>query len=93
MQCRSCGTEIADKALICFRCGAATTDPVRKPYVAPKSSFWPAIVVALLGVAVAAATYVRTAADGVTDTLDWISPAVLLMTVLVLVSLLRKRKR
>ena len=33
MNCRSCGTEIADKALICFRCGAATTDPVRRPYV------------------------------------------------------------
>ncbi|HEX6322509.1 MAG TPA: hypothetical protein VFZ36_02190 [Vicinamibacterales bacterium] len=33
MTCRSCGTEIADKALICFRCGAATTDPVRQPYV------------------------------------------------------------
>jgi len=31
MQCRSCGTEIADKAIVCYRCGAATTDPVRKP--------------------------------------------------------------
>lgn len=31
MQCRSCGTEIADKAIVCFRCGAATTDPVRRP--------------------------------------------------------------
>ncbi|MEO7271289.1 MAG: hypothetical protein ABIX28_20900 [Vicinamibacterales bacterium] len=30
MQCRNCGTEIADKAIICFRCGHATTDPVRK---------------------------------------------------------------
>jgi hypothetical protein len=38
MNCRSCGTEIADKALICFRCGAATTDPVRRPYVARKRS-------------------------------------------------------
>ncbi len=27
MQCRQCGTEIADKALICYRCGAATTEP------------------------------------------------------------------
>jgi hypothetical protein len=26
VQCRQCGTEIADKALICFRCGAATTE-------------------------------------------------------------------
>jgi hypothetical protein len=31
MQCRSCGTEIADKAIVCYRCGAATTDPVRSP--------------------------------------------------------------
>jgi hypothetical protein len=31
MICRHCGTEIADKAIICYRCGAATTDPVRKP--------------------------------------------------------------
>jgi hypothetical protein len=30
MQCRTCGTEIADKAIVCYRCGAATTDPVRK---------------------------------------------------------------
>jgi hypothetical protein len=27
VQCRQCGTEIADKALICFRCGAATSEP------------------------------------------------------------------
>ena len=30
MVCRQCGTEIADKAIICFRCGASTTDPVRR---------------------------------------------------------------
>jgi hypothetical protein len=28
MTCKHCGTEIADKAIVCFRCGAATTDPV-----------------------------------------------------------------
>ena len=31
MQCRNCGTEIADKAIVCYRCGAGTTDPVRAP--------------------------------------------------------------
>ena len=31
MTCRNCGTEIADKAIVCYRCGTATTDPVRKP--------------------------------------------------------------
>jgi len=29
--CRHCGTEIADKAIVCYRCGAGTTEPVRKP--------------------------------------------------------------
>jgi hypothetical protein len=37
MQCRSCGAEIADKAIVCYRCGAATTDPVRRAVpVAPR---------------------------------------------------------
>lgn len=39
MLCRQCGTEIADKALICYRCGTATTEAKYKPYVAPKSRF------------------------------------------------------
>jgi uncharacterized membrane protein len=34
MICRNCGTEIADKALICYRCGTATTEP----RVAPPSA-------------------------------------------------------
>lgn len=32
MQCRNCGTEIADKALICYRCGTATTEAKFKPF-------------------------------------------------------------
>jgi hypothetical protein len=31
MQCRNCGTEIADKAIICYRCGTGTTEPIRSP--------------------------------------------------------------
>ena len=31
MNCRNCGAEIADKALICYRCGTATTEPRIKP--------------------------------------------------------------
>ena len=36
MICRACGTEIAEKALICYRCGEATTAPRLKP-LAPRS--------------------------------------------------------
>jgi hypothetical protein len=31
MKCKNCGSEIADKALICYRCGNATTEPRVKP--------------------------------------------------------------
>jgi hypothetical protein len=31
MKCKNCGSEIADKALICYRCGNATTEPRIKP--------------------------------------------------------------
>jgi hypothetical protein len=31
MICTHCSTEIADKALICYRCGNATTEPRVKP--------------------------------------------------------------
>jgi uncharacterized membrane protein YvbJ len=31
VQCRNCGAEIADKALICYRCGTATTEAKYQP--------------------------------------------------------------
>jgi hypothetical protein len=49
MVCRQCGTEIADKAIICYRCGAATTDPVRKPVeIRKRSRLAPLVVLVLL---------------------------------------------
>ena len=35
MQCRNCGTEIAEKALICYKCGAPTTDAKYQPAPLP----------------------------------------------------------
>ena len=54
MTCRNCGTEIADKAIICYRCGTATTDPVRKPAEirkrsGPLSSLVALVLLVLLG--------------------------------------------
>ena len=34
MRCRQCGAEIADKALICYRCGTATTEAKYQPAAA-----------------------------------------------------------
>jgi hypothetical protein len=47
MICRQCGTEIADKALICYRCGTATTEPRYQPHM-PKRRISRASIVAIV---------------------------------------------
>lgn len=54
MQCRNCGTEIADKALICYRCGEATTAPkVVAPLPTRERGPVPVIIAVLILIAVA----------------------------------------
>jgi hypothetical protein len=49
MKCRSCGTEIAANALICYRCGAATEEPrIKPPAAKPRGPGWTGIAVGLL---------------------------------------------
>ncbi len=52
MQCRNCGLEIADKALICYRCGTATTEAKYKPFEAPARRSTCTIVLVAIGAAV-----------------------------------------
>jgi hypothetical protein len=52
MHCRNCGTEIADKALICYRCGTATTEAKYQPYVAPKRRTSSALIYVVIAIAV-----------------------------------------
>jgi hypothetical protein len=55
MRCRNCGTEIAEKALICYRCGEATTAPKVAPPPPPRERGPIPVIVAILlliGVAV-----------------------------------------
>jgi hypothetical protein len=52
MLCRNCGIEIADKALICYRCGTPTTEAKYKPHVStrrgPRPIIWVVLAIALL---------------------------------------------
>jgi hypothetical protein len=52
MQCRNCGTEIADKALICYRCGTATTEAKYKPFEPARGRSTSTIVWVVIAVAV-----------------------------------------
>ena len=62
MQCRHCGAEIADNALICYRCGTATTEakyqPAQiRPRRSPSRIVWIVLAIALL--VLAAVYYLR----------------------------------
>ena len=54
MRCAHCGTEIADKSLICYRCGNATTEPRIKPpaegslFERPRRSWLPIVAIVVL---------------------------------------------
>ena len=54
MKCNHCGATIADKALICYRCGNATTEPRIKPpddvslFEKPRGSRVPLVAVVVL---------------------------------------------
>jgi len=65
MQCRSCGAEIADKALICYKCGTAATEakyqPARIPSASSRSGLVPTVIA--LAILVAAAFYVERVAN------------------------------
>ena len=75
MKCRQCGTEIADKALICYRCGAATTEPVFAPPAAARARSKATLVTSLLALALmvlAALFLTRTSPDGTPRLVTWV---------------------
>jgi hypothetical protein len=93
MQCRKCGTEIADKAIVCYRCGTATTEPVRTPAEVggkrnPLFSFVAAALLLLLAI------YMGQASRTASNPAQWQIVAAILVgiaLVLLLVRVVRRR--
>ena len=49
MECTHCGTESAENALICYRCGAATSESEqREPAGSPAGRLWAPIMLAVV---------------------------------------------
>jgi uncharacterized membrane protein YvbJ len=73
MLCRSCGTEIADKALICYKCGTATTEakyqPAQLRQNAARSRLVPTVIA--MAILVAAVLYLERASG--TASQQWIT--------------------
>lgn len=67
MKCRQCGTDIADKALICFRCGTATTEAKFKAPPPRRALSRPMLLASVIALAllVLLAAYMGQVASGV----------------------------
>jgi ribosomal protein L40E len=69
--CRNCGTEIAAKALICYRCGTATTEArIKAPERVPARGPLP-LVAALLVLVLLAVFAVPPLPDGPPELAAW----------------------
>ena len=92
MQCRKCGTEIADKAIVCYRCGTATTDPVRKAVpVAPRRN--PLLSLVAAAVLVLGALYLGYAGQTAAQPDRWHAAAGVLTGAALMIILLRVVRR
>jgi hypothetical protein len=70
MRCKHCGTEIADKAIVCYRCGAPTAEPAAPSPARGRRLVIP--VLAAIALLVIAALYMAMAARGSTPPLlNW----------------------
>ena len=75
MKCRQCGIEIADKAIVCYRCGTATTESKFKAPSArrPRSSInLVSSVLALVLLALGAFYMQRFVTIGAPNALRWV---------------------
>jgi hypothetical protein len=93
MQCRNCGAEIADKALICYRCGTATTEAKYKPAAPRRGGGAASLVLSVLAVTllVLLALYLGRLPSGQTPRSLSIGAAVLAVLVVLLRAYLRRR--
>jgi hypothetical protein len=92
VNCRHCGIEISDKAIICFKCGRATADaPATRPGQGRTAARPAWVAVAALVVLVFGALYMGRAATGQLPA--WASYTVAALAGVVLIWRIARRRR
>jgi len=92
MQCRNCGTEIADKAIVCYRCGAGTTDPVRRPVPIERGGGRPSLTAGIVPLVLALAAFLAADASGYPREMDIGAVALACLGALLLIARLLRRR-
>ena len=94
MKCRQCGIEIADKAIVCYKCGTATTEAKFKAPATrrPRSAInRVSSVLAVVLLALCALDMQRFVTVGAPDALRWV--IVVLAAALVALRVIARRAR
>lgn len=91
MICKNCGTEIADKALICYRCGAATFEARRQPATLNERSWGSLLSFIALVVLALAALFLGQVSGG--EVRPEISYTIAVLAVIVLIWRMWQRRR
>ncbi|HWF86963.1 MAG TPA: hypothetical protein VG222_19035 [Vicinamibacterales bacterium] len=94
MQCRNCSAEIADKALICYRCGAPTTEAKFKPPVPRRAVSRASLVATVLALVllVLAAIFLGRAPSGETPRAVTWAVVAIAVVIVVLRAYARRRR-
>ena len=90
MKCAHCNAQIADKALICYRCGQATFVAKRAPAV-PKAKGRQLILVVAMIVLILAALFMGQVQTGTVP--DWVRYTVIVLAAVVIGYRLLVRRR
>ncbi|PYR42189.1 MAG: hypothetical protein DMF93_06440 [Acidobacteria bacterium] len=94
MKCRNCGAEIADKALICYRCGTATTEAKYQPAPLPRGGSRSGLVATAIALALIAVLFVVMGRVAVGETSQYVRyAAVALAVVIVALRAYARRRR
>jgi len=83
MQCRNCGTAIADKALICYKCGTATTEAKYQPVARQTSSSRAGLVATVIAIALIVVLFVVMGRVTTGETSQWVRYSAVVVAVLI----------
>jgi hypothetical protein len=93
MQCRNCGIEIADKALICYKCGTATTEAKYQPAALPRPASRSGLVPTIVALAVLAAVAVYVERVSGPESTQWVTYVAVVAAVLIVAIRAYARRR
>ena len=83
MQCRNCGAQIADKALICYKCGAATTEAKYRPAPLSRSSSRAGLVATVIALALIVVLFVVMGRVATGETSQYVRAAAVAVAILI----------